>query len=162
MFVRLSVLSGCALFAAMTADAATATANMNVKIQILSECVINAVPDLDFGSNGVLVSNVDATTTLTVQCTSGTPYTVGLSAGNGVGATVSARLMTGPSLQTVTYGLYRDAGHTQVWGTTIGVNTSAGTGNGAAQGLTVYGRVAAQTTPGAGNYADVVTATVTY
>lgn len=162
MMLRLPAAFGLAMVTALTADAATATANINVRLDILSECLINAVPDLNFGSNGVLATNVDATTTVTVQCTNGTPYTVGLSAGAGAGATVSARLLTGPAAQTVTYGLYRDASHTQVWGVTIGVNTVAGTGNGAAQNLTVYGRVAPQTTPGAGTYTDIVTATVTY
>ena len=150
------------MLTALTANAATATANINVKLDIVSECLLSAVPDIDFGSRGVLAANIDATTTLSVQCTTGTPYTVGLSAGNGIGATVGARLMTGPSSQTIGYVLYRDVTHTQVWGVSPGVNTEAGTGNGAAQTFTVYGRVAPQTTPGVGAYADIVTATVTY
>jgi spore coat protein U-like protein len=162
MSVRLSVLAGLSLLLAGFATAATSSANMNVKLQINAECLISAVPDLDFGASGVLAANLDATSTITVQCTSGTPYTVSLSAGNGAGATVSARLLTGPSLQTVTYSVYRDASRTQVWGTTIGTNTVAGTGSGATQTLTAYGRIAAQTTPGTGAYSDIVTATVTY
>jgi spore coat protein U-like protein len=62
----------------------------------------------------------------------------------------------------VNYRLYRDAGRTQNWGNSIGTDTLAGTGNGAAQAITVYGRVPAQSTPAAGTYTDTVAVTVTY
>lgn len=150
------------LYGAGLAAAATSTANFNVQLTIVSECVINSATDLDFGTRGVLAANVDATSTITVQCTSGTPYTLGLSLGSGPGASAALRYMTGPSAQTVGYSLYQDASHSLVWGPSVGVNTIAGTGNGAAQPRTVYGRIAPQTTPGAGAYADVITATVTY
>jgi spore coat protein U-like protein len=63
---------------------------------------------------------------------------------------------------TITYSLYQDAGRTTVWGNTIGTNTVAGTGNGASQSYTVYGRVPPQTTPAAALYGDTITVTVTY
>jgi spore coat protein U-like protein len=62
----------------------------------------------------------------------------------------------------VTYSLYSDSGRATVWGNTVGTNTVAGTGNGASQSYTVYGRAPAQTTPAAGTYTDTVTVTVTY
>jgi spore coat protein U-like protein len=62
----------------------------------------------------------------------------------------------------VTYGLYRDAARSLAWGATTGVNTASGTGTGTTQTLTVYGRVAPQTTPKAGTYTDTIVATVTY
>ena len=62
------------------------------------------------------------------------------------GATVATRKMTSGAA-TVNYTLYSDSGRTTVWGNTIGTDTVAGTGNGAAQTLTVYGRVPPQTTP---------------
>jgi spore coat protein U-like protein len=39
-------------------------------------------------------AQLDATTTLTASCTVGTPYTVGLDAGLGTGATTTTRKMT--------------------------------------------------------------------
>ena len=147
---------------ASIASAATATADFTVKIQITSECLINSASDLDFGSTGVIATAIPGTSTLGIQCTSGTAYSVGISAGAGVGATVAARKMTGPSSQTVQYSLYRDASHTLVWGISIGSNTLAGTGDGANQIITVYGLVPVQTTSGIGSYTDTVTATVTY
>ena len=138
------------------------TANFTVQITIQAACQINSAANLNFGTNGVLAANVDATSQIIVQCTSGTPFSLGLNAGTGTGATVATRFMTGPSSATISYGLFRDSGHTQVWGNTVGTDRLTGTGTGAAQPFTVYGRVPAQTTPGVGTYTDTVTATLTY
>ncbi|MBY8917086.1 spore coat U domain-containing protein [Nitratireductor sp. L1-7-SE] len=144
------------------ASAATATGSMNVQIQIIAECLVTSATDLDFGTEGIIASNIDQTSTISVQCTDGTPYNVGLGAGAGSGATVTNRLMTGPASATIGYALYRDSGRTQNWGETVGTDTVAGTGNGNVQAITVYGRVPAQATPGVGTYTDSVTVTVTY
>ncbi len=63
---------------------------------------------------------------------------------------------------TVGYQLYQNAGRTTVWGNTPGTDTVPGTGSGASQTLTVYGRVPPQTTPPAATYNDSVTVTVNY
>ncbi|WFP75211.1 spore coat U domain-containing protein [Mesorhizobium sp. WSM4906] len=144
------------------AIAAVATGNLTVRITITAECKVQTANDLDFGSKGVIDANVDQTSTIGVQCTSGQTYNVGLSAGAGAGATVAVRKMTGPGAATVNYTLYRDTGRTQPWGMTIGTDTLAGTGNGNVQNLTVYGRVPPQATPAAGVYTDTVAITVTY
>lgn len=140
----------------------TATTTFGVQIVISAECRINSATDLDFGSSGVIATAVDATSAITVQCTNGTPYDIGLNEGLGTGATVDARLMTGTGSETVTYSLYTDAGHTSVWGNTTGNDTVAGTGNGSEQAYTVYGQVPAQPTPAPGTYSDTITVTVTY
>jgi spore coat protein U-like protein len=125
-------------------------------------CRLNAT-DLNFGTAGFLLSPIDSTNTVSVTCTSGTPYQLGLNAGSGAGATVAARKMTKlPTANTVTYCLYRNAARSQIWGTTIGSDTRSGTGTGLAQSFTVYGRVPSQTTPPAGVYTDTIIATVTY
>lgn len=142
--------------------AATATGNMNVRITIQAECKVVTATDLDFGTRGVIDANVDQTSTISVQCTNSTPYTVGLSAGGGAAATVAVRKMTGPASATIDYTIYRDAARTQVWGVTAGTDVVSGTGNGNAQPITAYGRVPPQTTPAAGVYSDIVAITVTY
>jgi spore coat protein U-like protein len=144
------------------AGAATATGNFQVRITIQESCIVASTNPLDFGSQNVLAANVDQTTTLSVQCTPATAYNIGLDAGTGVGATEALRKMTGPGAATVDYTLYQNTGRTILWGNTVPTNTVAGTGNGAAQSYTVYGRVPAQTTPGAGSYVDTITVTVTY
>jgi spore coat protein U-like protein len=63
---------------------------------------------------------------------------------------------------TINYSLYQDSGRATLWGNTVGTNTVAGTGNGAAQTLTVYGRVPVQAAPAVGTYADTVQLVVTY
>lgn len=143
------------------ASAATSTTTMAVSMTITAGCNISATP-LSFGSAQVLSGNTDATATVTPTCTNTTPYTVSLDAGGGTGATVAARKLTGPAGATINYTLYQDAARTIVWGATAGTNTVAGTGNGVAQPLSVYGRVASQTSPAPGSYTDVVNVTITY
>jgi spore coat protein U-like protein len=134
-------------------QAATTTSTFTVQMTVTSSCVINSASTLNFGNQGVLVANVDNTSTLQVQCTNTTPYNIGLDAGTGTGATVAARKMTNGA-NTITYSLYSDSGRTTVWGNTVGTNTVSATGNGASQTYTVYGRVPSQTTPAAATYTD--------
>jgi spore coat protein U-like protein len=128
----------------------------SVRAQIDSNCHVTA-QDIDFGTQGVLATNVDATGEVSVLCTNGTPYEIGLNGGLAA-APPTARHLTGPA--TILYGIYRDAARTQAWGETVGT-TAAGSGNGLAQPLVTYGRVPPQSaTPG--SYQDSVIATVTY
>jgi spore coat protein U-like protein len=134
-------------------------APFNVLAVNVAACSVTA-NDLDFGSVTLLNGNVDAQTNLSVTCNSGVSYNVGLSNGlTGTGPTT--RLMTQGG-EDVSYGLYRNNARTLPWGQTIGTNTVAGIGTGAAQSYTVYGRVPPQTTPSAGTYTDSVVVTVTY
>ena len=142
---------------ANASHAATATSTFTVQMTVTSSCVINSASTLNFGNSGVLVANVDNTSTLQVQCTNTTPYNIGLDAGTGSGATVAVRKMTNGG-NTINYSLYTTAART----ITVGTDTVAGTGNGAAQSYTVYGRVPAQATPAAATYTDTITVTVTY
>lgn len=116
--------------------------------------------DLDFGSAGVLSSALLAQAPLRVACTLSTPYTVALDGGQ-TNAAAASRRMTGPSGDTVTYGLYRDAVHSQPWGGAAS-NRVAGTGTGAQHTHLVYGRVPPQATPRPGVYSDRVRVTVSY
>lgn len=145
-----------------SATAATASSSFQVNLTIQGECKVQSASNVSFGTHGVIDANIDTTSTIGVQCTNSTPYTVALSAGAGTGATVAARKMTSAANDTVNYGLYRDASRTQVWGVTQNVDTQAGTGNGAVQSYTAYGRVSAQSTPAQGAYSDLVAVTITY
>ena len=138
---------------------ATATTTFAVSATVPATCIVSATP-MAFGSyTGVLINTV--TSTITVTCTNTTPYNVGLSAGLATGATVTTRKMTSGA-NTLGYSLFSDSGRTQNWGVTIGTDTVAGTGNGAAQVLTVYGQVAAGQYVTPATYTDTITATVTY
>lgn len=140
--------------------ASTATSTFQVTATSQATCSITSTTPLAFGN--YTGSAVSSTTTVQITCTSSTPYDLGINAGTASGATITNRMMTGPASATVNYAVYRDAGHTLNWGTTIGTDTVAGTGNGNAQPITVYGFMAAGQTMAPGSYTDTLTATVTY
>lgn len=153
-------MAACAAFVPQ-AKAATTTQTFSVQMTITASCVINSASTLNFGSSGLLNANVDQTSSISVSCTNATPYNIGLNAGAGTGATVAARKLTSGA-NTIDYTLYSNSGRTTVWGNTVGTDTVSASGSGAAQTYTVYGRVAPQTTPASGTYADTITVTVTY
>jgi spore coat protein U-like protein len=159
--VKGALIGACLLQMASASQAATATSTFTVQATITASCTINSALTLNFGSVGVLTAAVNQTSTVQAQCTNTTPYNISLDPGQGTGATVAVRKMTSGA-NTVNYSLYSDSGHTVVWGNTVGTNTVAATGNGAAQSYTVYGQVPAQTTPAPGTYTDTITVTVTY
>jgi spore coat protein U-like protein len=132
------------------------TVGANVK----QACTVTALP-LDFGTlNGFLNANLDATTTVSVTCLSGTAYQIGLD--NGSNALGTTRRMAGGTAEYITYELYRDSGRTTRWGNSPLVDTMNSTGNGVAQTYTVYGRAAPQSTPSPGSYQDTITVSVYY
>jgi len=145
--------------AAVPALASTATTTFNVTATVQATCLISA-SNLGFGT--YTGSAIATTTTLSVTCTNGTTYNVGLNAGTSAGATVSARAMTGPGAAILDYALYQDSGHSTNWGNTVGTDTKSGTGNGSAQTLTVYGNLTGNQYPTPGSYSDTITATITY
>ena len=145
--------------ASVPAVASTATTTFNVTATVQATCLISA-NNLGFGTYSG--SAIATTTTMSVTCTNGTTYNVGLNAGTAAGATVTARAMTGPGAATLSYALYQDSGHSTNWGNTVGTDTKSGTGNGSAQSMTVYGNLTANQYPTPGSYSDTITATITY
>lgn len=152
------LMAGAICLPPFQASAATTDSSIAVSTSVQATCVITATP-LAFGTyTGIQTDN---TATVTVTCTKTTPYTVGLNAGLGTGATITARSMTGAGVA-LNYALFTDSGRTTNWGNTVPTNAVAGTATGAAQAMTVYGRVAAGQFVAPGAYTDTVTATVTY
>jgi len=145
--------------ATQPAVAATATTTFGVTATVQSTCLVSATA-LAFGTyTGALATS---TSTVSVTCTNTTPYNVGLSAGLATGATVTTRQMTGPASALLNYAMFSNSTRTTNWGQTTGTDTVTGTGNGAAQALTVYGQVTAGQFVAPGAYTDTITATVTY
>lgn len=148
--------------AAGSAMAATASDQFDVTIDIVDECSITA-GDLSFGSSGgVIGANIDASSSVVVNCNPGASWDVALDAGTGTGSTVAARFMDDGGPNTVSYQMYSDAGRSAVWGETSGTDTVTGTGTGINQTLTVYGRVPSGQSVAAGAYLSTVNATVTF
>lgn len=156
-----ALLAAAGIAVAPQALAATATSTFNVTMTIVESCSVTDHTDLNFGSANGLQAAVNQTSTIEVTCTNSTPYTIGLDAGTN--ASDDQRRMMGGATNSeyISYGLYRDTGHTTPWGNAEG-SWADGTGTGSSQVYTVYGRVPAQASPSAGNYTDTVTVTVTY
>ena len=154
---------------ARTANTATATANLTVQMTITASCTISAAT-LNFGTlPGTAVSGAatNAATNVSVTCTNGSPYSIGLD--NGANASGSQRRMKSGT-NFLNYNLYTDVGLTHAWTTAAGSTTCTsanscylGTGNGSAQTVTVYGQLpAVGSAPPPGTYTDTVTMTITY
>lgn len=121
-----SVSLAAMVLSASAASAQTSTSQLNVTLAIQAECKLTSITNVAFGTTGVIQAAITATGSIGVQCTNTTPYNVGLNAGSGTAATVTARKMTAGAGATVTYSLYRDTARTQVWGDTVGTNTVSG------------------------------------
>lgn len=176
MKLRHVVLALAAVSVSTSAMAGTATAVFDVLLKINGTCKIAATP-LDFGvyeddSTSSFLNNIDKDGSVTVTCTKGTAYSVGLNAGSGVGATTDARKLTDKTdaALTVNYSLYTTSARDTVWDnacTTLpGVSTSCLSGtsaDGKPLTIPVFGRIPAGQNPiSVGDYKDVVTATVTF
>ena len=143
--------------------AATTTTTFSVTATVVPTCSVSAAP-LDFGTAipNPINLNVDAQSTITATCANGAPYTIALSAGSGLGASFASRRMaSGPNL--LVYSLYTDATRTVVWG-----NGGAGSsvvnrnGNGAAQQITVFGRIPTGQSVPTGTYSDTIVVTLSF
>lgn len=156
-----TVLFSGLVMAISTTGAQAQTDTFNVTTTVGEACSVTAT-DLGYGAYDPLsATDTDATTSMNVTCTLTTTYDVGLDAGTGTGATTTVRVMEFGA-NTLNYALYQDAGRTTIWGENVGVDTVSGTGTGAAQALTIYGRVPALQSVNPGAYSDLVTVTVTF
>ncbi len=127
-----------------------------------SSCTITTTA-LNFGNHASLDTAKTVTNSISVTCTAGTLYDVGLSNGSSGGTGPTSRLLKNiATSEAITYGIYRNAALSLPWGNTAGSNTVSATGNGVAQTYAGYGRVPVQPTPPSLIYTDTVVVTVTY
>ncbi len=128
---------------------------LSVVATLQASCSISA-SNMVFPESVSPSSSATATATLSVACTKGTSYEVSLS----VAAGATARKMNSEKGETILYGLYKDAAHSQPWGDSAGSKLS-NRGDGAPQNLTVYGFAPPQPAP-PGAYRDMVIVTLAY
>jgi spore coat protein U-like protein len=133
----------------------------DVSAAVVAGCMVE-VTSMDFGTvDGAIDLDLDSIAQISISCTNGADYTVGLDFGtNPTDASDTGRRMTnGPN--TVRYGLYHDAGRAQGWG--LGAGTVAsGTGTGGDRYIDIYGRVFGGQAVEAGQYSDTVVVVITY
>lgn len=134
-----------------SAQAQTATTTFQVTANVLEACSVSAT-NLAFGDySASLGAPVDSTSTITVTCSNGLAYDVGV--GASANARTMARTLGGGTLN---YGMFNEAARS----TAFVVATA--TGNGVGQSYTVFGRIPGGQFVPTGNYADTVNVTVTY
>lgn len=158
-----AVLAAAGLAASPAAWPATASGTLTVTASVASVCLI-ANGTLAFGSyDPTSATALTGSTTVTLTCTLGTPYQIGLDAGTGSGATTTTRKLTSGG-NTLSYQLFRDASRTLNWGNSLGVDTLDATSSGSSLSntITVYGRIPAGAAVPTGSYSDSVAITVTY
>lgn len=134
---------------------------LTVRAQVQKNCTINAT-DLAFPPKGVLSTAATATSAITVKCTNNNAFSIALNGGSVAGNVQARKMKHVTSADTVSYQLYQDSSYATIWGDATGGAPRVGTGTGANQTFTVYGRVPPQPTPRPGDYKDVVTATITF
>jgi spore coat protein U-like protein len=152
------------------AQAVNQTNNLAVTMNVSASCTINAAT-LTFPSasgTSLLTTPVTANTTVSVTCTSTSPYAIGM--GPGANASGGSNRMTDGNSDFLPYGLFVDAGYTHPWTSAASNNTCTttnscylGTGSGQPQPISIYGQVPTVTTaPAPGTYSDTVLMTITF
>jgi spore coat protein U-like protein len=137
----------------------TTTTSFLVTANTQAACTISAT-NLIFGD--YIQAQLDSQSQISLTCTNGSPWNVGLNEGTFPGATVTTRRMTGPGNSSLLYSLYRDAARALNWGNTVGTDTVSGIGTGSVQTITVYGRVPASQPAGPGGYRDTIIGMITF
>jgi spore coat protein U-like protein len=134
--------------------------NFNATAKVVSACLLGTASALNFGPvSGLLRNDADQLSLLRLTCTNRSAWQIGLNNGQNANGTLRRMVLNG---HYVNYELYRDSQRTQRWGNTLDTDTAMGSGSGAEQTLSVYGRVPVQAAASAGVYSDVITVTVTY
>jgi spore coat protein U-like protein len=162
------VVAAVALLMSGAAFAQSAGGTLTVNAAVGNSCSLD-VSDMAFGAYDPIGANamtdLPANATLTVRCTTGDSYTIGMDEGLYKDAdsttTLPLRQMTDGGTNRLAYRVYQDAALDQVWGGDMSVRAS-GVGTGSEQTLTAYGVLLAGQSKPSGNYSDQVTVTVYY
>lgn len=163
----LSVAVAASVVALRPAFAATAQSTLTVNATVPAICVISPAT-LSFGTydpvgaNAAVGSPLDGSATITVACTKGSNYWLGL--GLGANASGTTRRMVANGSDYLAYELYQETGRSTVWGNTAATAPAAVVA--ASTGVvtfTVYGRIAGGlTTTPSGSFSDTVQTTINF
>ncbi|UXI02020.1 spore coat protein U domain-containing protein [Photobacterium sp. TY1-4] len=138
----------------------TAQSLITLELTVTSDCVITA-PDLNFGTAPLVAGFVPVNQTITLTCTKGSAYSIGL--GDGAHVSGSQRRMSSGT-DYLAYEIYKSAGNER-WGSLGGErreHTDANNRSGLPDGLTPQGFdyrgviLSGQVTPPPGTYSDSV------
>ncbi|MGA9564806.1 MAG: spore coat U domain-containing protein [Candidatus Korobacteraceae bacterium] len=168
-FAKVFLITMAVMLVATTAFATNKTANIAVTANINPACTISASA-MAFGTYDPLGVNktveLDHTSIVTVQCVDELPAVITLDEGlykaSGSTPTTPQRQMQCLDMdgEFLSYFLYQDASHSQVWG--ANANALSITADGASHDYTVYGVIPPGQVQEDGGWADTVVATVSY
>ena len=145
-----------------TVSTRAARAPFTISALNTNSCNISTTP-MSFGTRTDLNSAQTASNQISVTCTNGVKYSLGLNNGSNGGTSPSNRFMANAaSSQKIIYGIYQNSSLTQQWGSTAGTDVVSGTATGLTQVYNAYGQIPVQLTPLGGSYADTVVITLTY
>lgn len=148
------------LAAAPFAVAETETTTFQVTAEVVASCNVSA-STLSFGQYNPLSTGAHTgNSTVTVKCSNGASYDVGLD--SGLNEDAGQRRMSDGAAAFLSYNLFQDAGRTIAWGDQVATDTLSDTGSGSNQEHQIYAAIPEQAAASVGNYTDTVTVTVTY
>lgn len=173
-----AILAGCTALAlpAMAAPTDIGNGGLSVSLEVSAGCTVNTSA-VSFTASGKITTAVNEASagSVTVTCTDGISYEIGLDEGLYAGSdqttvptgsdtdTTHRRLYnsSAATYKYVSYDLYSNAGRTTHWGNTPATDAVAGSGVGGSP-VSVYGKIPATQNASVGSYVDTVTATVWY
>ena len=157
-----TLIAGGAIAPAHAVDNRT----FDVTITIKNSCHVKSTEDVVFGTRQAIGGKVDATGSVSVQCTKGAVYDVALDEGVNSTDGVARQMKHATGTDTIAYQLFQDSAYANVWGQTDDVDTVGGTGTGFGdvsfdRQHVIYAQATIIGDEPAGTYSDVVIATVT-
>ena len=132
----LPLAATAALLSASPVFAAQTSANFQAKVTIQTSCVVTAGA-LDFGNVGVINGTESTTSTVAVNCSAGTPYTLSFNQTTGGVTSYNSAMTNSTNGQHVSY--------------SATLSGAGGTGPGS---YTITGTLPVQTTPAPAQYTD--------
>lgn len=129
----ISVAAAAVFIGVPAAHAAQTSANFQARVNIQTSCIVTA-SNLDFGNVGVIAGTETASSTVSVNCSAGTPYTLSFSSSSSVTAYTSTMVN---GAEDVAY--------------SAALSGAGGTGPGS---FTIGGTLPAQVTPPAALYTE--------
>ncbi len=134
------------------------SATIDVTATVQPSCTI-FVNDLLFQiTNFSKKNSYTGRTTLSLLCTKGTSFSIGLDKGSSPAATITNRKMKNRASY-LNYSLYRDVGNSLLWGNSQG-STLAGIATGERQTFTVYAKIPSGQKSEPGKYLDNINVVV--
>lgn len=134
-------------------------------VHAANSCSVSAT-GVSFGNyNPAVTSPTTSTGTISVTCTITAADTITIALSTGSSGSYTARTMLSGT-NTLTYNLYLDSAHTEIWGNgmsgTSEESFTIAAGGGGGSFATVHGEIPAQQNPFPGSYSDTITVTVNF